>query len=53
MYFDRVEEDDDQTPAAVFSLDSRVLLSGNSLSLIVLGIFPSLLMSYCVAAFAG
>lgn len=53
MYFDRVEESDEQTPTPVFSLDSRLLLSGNSLSLIFLGLFPSLLMGYCVAAFAG
>jgi len=52
MYFDRVEDSDD-LPKPIFSLDSRLLLSGNSLSLILLGLFPSLLMSYCVAAFAG
>lgn len=51
MYFDRADESNNAMP--VSSLDSRVLLSGNSLSLIVLGLFPSLLMSYCVAAFTG
>lgn len=49
MYFDKAE--DEQTTFS-YSLDSKILLSGNSLSLIFLGIFPSLLMSYCVAAFS-
>ncbi len=53
MYFDRMDDSDEHIPAPAFSLDSRLLLSGNSLSLIVLGLFPSLLMGYCVAAFSG
>lgn len=52
MYFDKIETSEEFI-SPTFSLDSRVLLSGNSLSLIFLGLFPSLLMSYCVAAFAG
>ena len=50
MYFDKPEED--QVITIKEALDVKILLSANSLSLIVLGIMPSLLMAYCVAAFA-
>ena len=50
MYFD--EPGDDQVISIKEPLDVKVLLSANSLSLIALGIFPSLLMAYCIQAFA-
>ncbi len=50
MYFDKPEED--QVITIKEALDVKILLSANSLSLILLGIMPSLLMAYCVAAFA-
>jgi NADH-quinone oxidoreductase subunit N len=50
MYFDSA--DDEQVITIKDSLDVKVLLSVNSLSLIGLGIFPSLLMAYCVNAFS-
>ncbi len=49
MYFDEVDED--QVTTIKSSLDVKVLLSANGLSLIGLGIFPSLLMAYCIQAF--
>jgi len=50
MYFDK--PDDDQVITIKQALDVKILLSANSLSLILLGMFPSLLMAWCVAAFA-
>jgi len=50
MYFDKPEEDQEITIKE--ALDVKILLSANSLSLILLGLFPSLLMGWCVAAFA-
>jgi NADH-quinone oxidoreductase subunit N len=50
MYFDKPE--DDQQITIKQALDVKILLSANSLSLIILGIFPSLLMAWCVSAFA-
>jgi len=50
MYFDRPEEQ--QTLMIKDALDVKILLSANSLSLILLGLFPSLLMAWCIAAFA-
>jgi len=49
MYFDQPVED--QINSIKEPLDVRILLSANSLSLIALGIFPSLLMAYCIRAF--
>lgn len=49
MYFDKpIDENEMQIKA---SLDVNILLSANSLSLIALGLFPSVLMAYCVMAF--
>jgi len=50
MYFDKPDQQQQTTikPA----LDVKILLSANSLSLLLLGLFPSALMAYCVAAFA-
>ncbi len=50
MYFDKPEEAQQMTIKE--ALDVKILLSANSLSLLVLGLFPSLLMAWCVAAFA-
>ncbi len=50
MYFDKPEQD--QIISIQPALDVKILLSANSLSLILLGLFPSLLMAWCVAAFA-
>ncbi len=50
MYFDKPE--DEQQLTIKDALDVKILLSANSLSLIILGLFPSLLMAWCVAAFA-
>ncbi|MCP4431783.1 MAG: hypothetical protein GY806_12455 [Gammaproteobacteria bacterium] len=50
MYFDEVDEN--QIISIKPSLDAKMLLSANGLSLIGLGIFPSLLMVYCIRAFA-
>ncbi len=50
MYFDEVVED--QVTSIKPALDVKILLSVNGLSLIGLGIFPSLLMAYCIRAFA-
>ena len=49
MYFD--EPDEDQVISIKEPLDVKILLSANGLSLIALGIFPSLLMTYCIQAF--
>jgi len=42
---------DEQTATIKEALDVKILLSANSLSLIVLGLFPSFLMAYCILAF--
>ncbi len=49
MYFDKPEEG--REFLVQDALDSRVLLSANGLSLLVLGLFPSGLMAWCLAAF--
>jgi NADH-quinone oxidoreductase subunit N len=51
MYFDKPEEGQQITIKE--ALDVRILLSANSLSLVVLGFFPSLLMGWCLVAFTG
>ena len=48
MYFDKPVEE--QSTTIQEALDVKVLLSANSLSLIVLGLFPSFLMAYCILA---
>lgn len=50
MYFDKPEEGSEITVKD--ALDVRILLSANSLSLLLLGLFPSSLMVWCVAAFS-
>jgi NADH-quinone oxidoreductase subunit N len=50
MYFDKPLEQ--QTTTIKEALDVKLLLSANSLSLILLGMFPSLLMAYCILAFS-
>jgi len=50
MYFDKPMEQ--QTTTIKEALDVKLLLSANSLSLILLGLFPSLLMAYCILAFS-
>jgi NADH-quinone oxidoreductase subunit N len=50
MYFDKPM--DEQTTTIKEALDVKILLSANSLSLIVLGLFPSFLMAYCILAFS-
>lgn len=50
MYFDKPEED--QVITIKEALDVKILLSANGLSLLLLGLFPSLLMAWCIAAFA-
>ena len=49
MYFDKPEED--QLFLVQDALDSRLLLSANGLSLLLLGLFPSTLMAWCLTAF--
>ncbi len=50
MYFDKPAEGQEITIKQ--ALDVKILLSANSLSLIVLGLFPSFLMAWCAAAFS-
>jgi NADH-quinone oxidoreductase subunit N len=50
MYFDKPL--DEQTTTIKEALDVKILLSANGLSLIVLGLFPSVLMAYCILAFS-
>ena len=50
MYFD--EPVAEQSTTIKEALDVRILLSANSLSLILLGVFPSTLMAYCILAFS-
>jgi len=49
MYFDKPSEE--QTIQIKQPLDVKILLSANGLSLLFLGMFPSVLMAWCVAAF--
>ncbi|MCP3687515.1 MAG: NADH-quinone oxidoreductase subunit NuoN [Gammaproteobacteria bacterium] len=49
MYFDDPAEE--QVTTIKPALDVKILLSANGLSLIALGIFPALLMAYCIQAF--
>ncbi len=48
MYFDKPEDD---TPFEA-SIDTKVVLSVNGVSLLILGLFPATLLSICTAAFA-
>ncbi len=50
MYFDQPAAEQQTTIKE--ALDVRVLLGANSLSLILLGMFPSTLMAYCILAFS-
>ena len=50
MYFDKPLPE--QTTTIKEALDVKMLLSANSLSLILLGMFPSSLMAYCILAFS-
>ena len=50
MYFDKPAEE--QSTTIKEALDVKILLSANSLGLIVLGLFPSFLMAYCILAFS-
>ena len=50
MYFDTPPEEQNTTIKS--ALDVRILLSANSLSLILLGMFPSLLMAWCIISFS-
>ena len=50
MYFDKPLPQ--QTTTIKEALDVKLLLSANSLSLILLGMFPSTLMAYCILAFS-
>jgi NADH-quinone oxidoreductase subunit N len=50
MYFDKPTAE--QTITIKEALDVKVLLSANGLSLILLGVFPSSLMAYCILAFS-
>jgi len=50
MYFDKPLAE--QTTTIKEALDVKVLLGVNSLSLILLGMFPSTLMVYCILAFS-
>lgn len=50
MYFDQPLPQ--QTTTIKEALDVKLLLSANSLSLILLGMFPSTLMTYCILSFS-
>jgi NADH-quinone oxidoreductase subunit N len=50
MYFDKPLAEQETTIKE--ALDVKLLLSANSLSLILLGVFPSTLMVYCILAFS-
>lgn len=50
MYFDKAEQD--QKISIKQSLDVKILIGANGLSLLGLGIFPSGLMTYCILAFS-
>jgi NADH-quinone oxidoreductase subunit N len=50
MYFDKPLPE--QTTTIKEALDVKLLLGANSLSLILLGIFPSTLMAYCILSFS-
>ena len=49
MYFDRT--DDRSLPPS--RLDTQIVISANGLLLIALGLYPTALMSVCIAAFSG
>jgi NADH-quinone oxidoreductase subunit N len=49
MYFDKPED----TSPLESSLDTRLMLSLNSLAVLGLGLFPGALLAVCQAAFAG
>ena len=49
MYFDKPV---DETPLTA-GMDARILLSVNGLSMLVLGMFPASVLSFCAAAFAS
>ncbi len=49
MYFDKPEEG--QEFHLLDALDNRVLLSANGVSLLLLGLFPSALMAWCLTVF--
>jgi NADH-quinone oxidoreductase subunit N len=51
MYFD--EPIEGQATSIKQALDVKILLSANSLSLILLGMFPSALMAYCILAISS
>ncbi len=50
MYFDQPLAEQESTIKE--ALDVKLLLGANSLSLILLGMFPSTLMAYCILAFS-
>jgi len=50
MYFEKPTEE--QSTTIKEALDVKILLSANSLSLILLGVFPSTLMAYCILSFS-
>ena len=50
MYFDAPLPE--QETSIKEALDVKLLLGANSLSLILLGMFPSTLMAYCILAFS-
>ena len=49
IYFDRIEKEE----ALDAALDLRFVLSANGLAILLLGIYPGILMTLCVAAVAG
>ena len=50
MYFDKPQQD--QVITIKQSIDAKILLGANGLTLLGLGIFPSALMGYCILAFS-
>ena len=49
IYFD----DPQERPLAAPATDVKVLLSANSLAIVLFGLFPGTLLAICVSAFAG
>ncbi|MFO8024083.1 NADH-quinone oxidoreductase subunit NuoN [Thiohalophilus sp.] len=49
MYFDKPQD----TARLEMSLDMRLLLSANGLSVLLIGVFPGTLMALCLAALSG
>ena len=49
IYFDRPEDE----PLVVPALDTQVVIGANGLLIILLGLYPTALMSWCFAAFTG